>query len=350
MPIPVYINEFLELAKQYPVLDVRSPGEYESGHIPVAYNLPLFTDEERAVVGTTYKQVSREAAVNKGLEIFGPKMKMLADKAKEIHKGNTFLVHCWRGGMRSGTIAWLLELYGFKVYVLRGGYKAFRRNVLESFTKERKMYILGGRTGSGKTLILKELASIGEQVIDLEGLANHKGSSFGALGEKPQPTQEMFENGLFISLHKTNSNHLVWIEDESNMIGTKVIPKVFFSKMRNSPVFFLDIPFEVRLQHLVNEYGKFKPEDLKEAIIRITKKLGGQHAKVALEAMDNGDLKTAFGICLAYYDKTYEYGKSKRMPESIVDCPFQNLNVKEIAEAVIKRWAECEGRGDAVRT
>lgn len=337
MPIAIHIQEFLELSAQHPVLDVRSPGEYENGHIPGAYSLPLFTDEERAVVGTTYKQVSREAAVNKGLEIFGSKMKTLADNAKEIHKGNTFLVHCWRGGMRSGTIAWLLELYGFKVYLLRGGYKAFRRNVLESFANERKMYILGGRTGSGKTLILKELANRGEQVIDLEGLANHKGSSFGALGEKPQPTQEMFENDLFMSLHKTDSNRLVWIEDESNMIGTKVIPKVFFSKMRNSPVFFLDIPFEARLQYLTEEYGKFKSEDLKEAINRITKKLGGQHAKAALEAMDSGDLKTAFGICLAYYDKTYDYGRSKRVQESIINCTFQNINANEISMGIISR-------------
>jgi tRNA 2-selenouridine synthase len=335
VPIPVHIPEFLELSKLYPVLDVRSPGEYASGHIPGAHSLPLFTDEERAIVGTAYKQASREVAVNRGLEIFGPKMKVLADEAKKIHKGNIFLVHCWRGGMRSGTVAWLLELYGFKVYVLRGGYKAFRRNALDSFGIERKIAILGGKTGSGKTLILKALVAKGEQVIDLEGLAHHKGSSFGALGEKAQPTQEMFENSLYMSLCKTDNNRVLWIEDESNMIGTKVIPKVFFTRMRSSPVFFLDIPFDVRLDYLTEVYGKFALGDLKEAISRITKKLGGQHAKAALEAMDNGDLKTAFGICLAYYDKTYEYGKSKRMPESIVSCPFQKIEAGEIAEVVI---------------
>lgn len=337
MPVPVHIHEFLELSKQYPVLDVRSPSEYAAGHIPGACSLPLFTDEERAIVGTAYKQVSREHAVNKGLEIFGSKMKQLADTAKKNYKGETtFLVHCWRGGMRSGTVGWLLELYGFKVYLLRGGYKAFRRSALESFSKEWNINILGGRTGSGKTMILKELGQLGEQIIDLEGLAHHKGSSFGALGEKPQPTQELFENKLFMELKALDNTRSVWIEDESNMIGTKVIPKVFFLKMRNSPVYFLDIPFETRLNYLTQEYGKFSPEEIKEAIIRITKKLGGQHAKAAIEAVDTGEFKTAFGICLSYYDKTYEYGKNKRVPESIVNCSFQVLCAKEIATAVNK--------------
>lgn len=338
MPVSVHFTEFLELSKLYPVLDVRSPGEYAAGHIPDAHSLPLFTDEERAIVGTAYKQASREAAVNKGLQIFGPKMKQLADGAKKINNnGTTFLVHCWRGGLRSGTVAWLLELYGYKVYLLRGGYKAFRSDALETFGKDRKVFILGGKTGSGKTMILKELANCGEQVVDLEGLAHHKGSSFGSLGEKPQPTQEMFENELFMSLIKTDVNRSVWIEDESNMIGTKVIPKAFFSKMRSSPVYFLDIPFEERLNYLVSEYGKFGIEELKEAINRITRKLGGQHAKTALDAIDSGDLKTAFGICLAYYDKTYDYGKNKRMPETIVNCAFQELDAKKIAEEIIRK-------------
>ena len=335
MPTPINIQEFLELAKQHPVLDVRSPAEYGNGCIPSAHSLPLFTDEERAIVGTAYKQVSREVAVNKGLEIFGPKMKLLADQAKEMNKETTFLVHCWRGGMRSGTIAWLLELYGFKVYVLRGGYKAFRKAVLNSFNEERKINILGGKTGAGKTLILKELEGLGEQAVDLEALAHHKGSSFGALGEKPQPSQETFENNLFMCLHKTDTTRTVWVEDESSMIGTKVIPKAFFIRMRNSPVYFMHIPFETRLNYLVEEYGKFDISEIEKAIERIKKKLGGQHAKTALEAIKEGDLKTAFGICLAYYDKTYDYGINKRSLESIVNCSFQELNKKEIARTII---------------
>lgn len=337
MPIPILIHEFLELAKRYPVLDVRSPSEYAQGHIPNAHSLPLFTDEERAVVGTAYKQVSREAAVNKGLEIFAPKMKTLADNAKRTNEEKIFLVHCWRGGMRSGTMAWLLELYGYKVYLLKGGYKAFRKEVLESFTKERKLNILGGKTGSGKTVVLKQLAANQEPVIDLEALAHHKGSAFGALGELPQPTQEMFENNLFVQLHKTDANRAVWVEDESNMIGTKVIPKPFYLKMRNSPVFFIDIPFEVRLDYLTQEYGRFATTDLKEAITRITKKLGGQHVKAAIDAIDSGDVKAAFKICLSYYDKTYEYGKNKRSPESVVNCAFDKLDANNMAIELVEK-------------
>ncbi len=337
MPTPINIQEFLELSEKHPVLDVRSPGEFEAGHIPGAVSLPLFTNEERAIVGTAYKQVSRESAVNKGLGFFAPKMKELADAAKKISGGNTFLVHCWRGGLRSASVAWLLELYGCKVYVLRGGYKSFRRRALESFGEDRNILILGGRTGSGKTLILKELLDLEEQVIDLEQLAHHKGSSFGALGEKPQPTQEMFENTLFIELYKKDKTKTLWLEDESNMIGAKVIPKLFFEKMRSSPVFFLNIPFEVRLDYITEVYGKFNASDLKDAVSRITKKLGGIGTKTALEAIDAGDLKTAFEICLRYYDKTYDYGKNNRNQEKLTACDFEKLNVKEIAEEIIKK-------------
>src|ERR1035437_281695 len=248
MPTSVNIQEFLELSKQHPILDVRSPGEYEYGHIPGANSLPLFSNEERAIVGTAYKQVNRESAVNKGLAFFAPKMKELVNNAKKLSSEKTFLVHCWRGGMRSSSVAWLLELYGFKVYLLRGGYKAFRRMALESFNEERNILILGGRTGSAKTLILKELANLGEQTIDLEQLAHHKGSTFGALGEKPQPTQETFENKLFFQLYKTEKSKTVWLEDQSNMIGSIAIPKPFFEKIRKGNTVFLDIPFEVRLQ------------------------------------------------------------------------------------------------------
>jgi tRNA 2-selenouridine synthase len=296
--------------------------------------LPLFTNEERAIIGTAYKQVSRELAVNKGLEFFGPKMKELVKSAKKINSGTTFLVHCWRGGMRSGSVAWLLELYGFKVYLLKGGYKSFRNFALESFFEDRKMLVLGGRTGSGKTLILKELEKLGEQIIDLEKLAHHKGSSFGALGELPQPTQEMFENELFFQLLKSDKNKTVWLEDESNRIGARTIPQSLFEKMRACKNVFIDLPFEVRSEYLTQEYGKFAPEDLKDAIKRIEKRLGGLATKTAIEAIDSGDIKQAFELCLIYYDKTYTYGKNKRTPESVINCSFEKLEADFIAKGI----------------
>ena len=210
----LHIEKFLELAKQHPVLDVRSPGEYTHAHIPGAYSLPLFTDEERKLVGTAYKQQSREQAIKLGLDYFGVKMRKMVEEVESVvsqqsavGKGgaglktaNCILVHCWRGGMRSAGVAWLLDLYGFKVYTLVGGYKKFRNHVLETFNLPFNLKILGGYTGSGKTELLKTLKEKGERIIDLEGIAGHKGSAFGNIGLPKQPGQEMFENILALEL------------------------------------------------------------------------------------------------------------------------------------------------------
>jgi tRNA 2-selenouridine synthase len=152
------IEQFLSLALLHPVLDVRSPGEYNHAHIPGAHSFPLFTDEERKIVGTTYKQNSREEAIKIGLDFFGPTLKQRVIEAERITKGNKILlVHCWRGGMRSAAISWLLDLYGFKIYTLVGGYKAYRNWVLEQFKKNYPFRLIGGYTGSGKTELLVAL-------------------------------------------------------------------------------------------------------------------------------------------------------------------------------------------------
>ena len=204
----VNIEQFLLLADTHPVLDVRSPAEFKRAHIPGAVALPLFSDEERKQVGTTYKQVSREAAIKIGLDFFGPKMRRMVEEVEALLKSSsspigdrtsnnkTVLVHCWRGGMRSAGVAWLLDLYGFKVYTLAGGYKAYRNHVLDILSAPHNFQVLGGYTGSGKTFLLHHLRKLGENVIDLETLASHRGSAFGAIGQPEQPAQEMFENLL----------------------------------------------------------------------------------------------------------------------------------------------------------
>lgn len=308
----INIEEFLSLSEQYPVIDVRSPGEYNHAQIPGGYSLPLFTDEERKVVGTIYKQQSREAAIKTGLEFFGVKMKRMVEEAESLNS-KTMLVHCWRGGMRSAAIAWLLDLYGFKVYTLSGGYKAFRNWVLQQFNKEYNLKILGGYTGSGKTMVLKEMQQKGYPVIDLENLANHKGSAFGAIGENPQPSQEMFENLLAAELFKkTSSETETWLEDESQRIGKLIIPNSFWEKMRNSAVYFLDIPFAERLNYLATTYGSFEKEQLEESILRIQKRLGGLETKMALALLSEGNIEACFGILLKYYDKLYHKGLHNR--------------------------------------
>jgi tRNA 2-selenouridine synthase len=296
------IEAFIQLAPQAVVLDVRSPGEYNHAHIPGAISLPLFTDEERKVVGTAYKQQNRETAIKIGLDFFGPKMRGIVEKtealcaAKKIVGENTevkvqipVLIHCWRGGMRSGGIAWLLDLYGFKVYTLAGGYKRFRNYVLASFNLPINYNVLGGYTGSGKTKVLHELNKKGKRVIDLEGLANHKGSAFGAIGQPECPSQEMFENLLATAIRKFADNEEpVWIEDESQRIGPLNLPHGFWNALKMSPVYFLDIPFEKRLSQLECEYGKLEKEKMVNAIMRIQKRLGGLETKTAINFLLEG--------------------------------------------------------------
>ncbi len=304
----VDIESFLGLAKTNLIIDVRSPGEYKHAHFPGACNLALFTDEERKIVGTAYKQQSREQAIKIGLDYFGVKMRKMVEEVEQItHKNPSavILVHCWRGGMRSEAVAWLLDLYGFKVCLLKGGYKRFRQYVLQTFTLSFKFQLLSGYTGSGKTMLLQQLAGQGKPVIDLEGIANHKGSAFGAIDQPSQPSQEMFENILALEL-RTNITDYIWIEDESQRIGAVVIPSKMWEQMQQSPVYFLDIPFECRLLKIIKEYGGLEKEKLTEAIKRIQKRLGGHETKIAIQYIEEDNLLECFRILLKYYDKCYQ--------------------------------------------
>jgi tRNA 2-selenouridine synthase len=186
-------SEFLDLCKVFSAIDVRSEKEYGHGHIPGAVNLPLFSDEERVVIGTIYKNSGREASVLKGLEIAGPKLAGFVKKLHKITDQKDILVHCWRGGMRSESMAWLFGQAGYKAHVLEGGYKAYRRFIREELSRPLTYIILGGLTGSGKTELLHMLGRAGEQILDLEKLACHKGSVFGGLGQPGQPANEQFE-------------------------------------------------------------------------------------------------------------------------------------------------------------
>ena len=237
--------------------------------------------------------------------------------------------------MRSAGVAWLLDLYGFKVYTLVGGYKAYRKWVLAQFEKEYDFSIIGGYTGSGKTLLLHELAKEGQTIIDLEGLAHHKGSAFGALGEKDQPKQEMFENLLAGSLQLAGSRELhpvsgIWLEDESQRIGNLQIPMPLWSTMRKSPVYFLDIPFEERLNYLTQEYGKFEKEKLVNAVIRIQKRLGGLETKNAINHLLENNQRECFRILLTYYDKWYSKGLHNRenLSSLLNKIPCKNVDTK----------------------
>ena len=252
------IQEFFAATHPLPLIDVRSPGEYEKGHIVGAVNIPLFSNEERARVGTVYVQKSKEKAIELGYEYVTPKLDWFIEESRKVAGQLALVIHCWRGGMRSQAFAEHLNSNGFKeVFILDGGYKAYRNFMLAFFEQSFHLRILGGYTGSGKTYILKELDALGEQIIDLEEIAHHKGSAFGAIGEIAQPTQEQFENNLFTNLRQLNRKEPIWVEDESHNIGRINTPMVFFKQMREQAVYFIDIPKEKRAEHLVGEYSNF---------------------------------------------------------------------------------------------
>ncbi|MCB2409449.1 tRNA 2-selenouridine(34) synthase MnmH [Hymenobacter lucidus] len=331
IPLP----EFLAGPADIPILDVRAPIEYAHGHIPGALNLPLFSDEERARIGTAYKQVSQDRAIHIGLDFFGPKMSRLVKHAQKLAPNKEVRLHCWRGGMRSGAVHWLLELAGFKVHLLDKGYKDYRRWALAQFSEPRPMLILGGLTGSGKTDVLHELARRGETIVDLEGLASHKGSSFGAIGLPAQPTPEQFENNLALALSQLPTAVTPWLEDESLTIGRLTIPKPLFEQMRRAPLVVLDIPRAVRTRKLAAEYGKEDPQQLSEAIQRISKRLGGLATKDALAAIEAGDMEQMVDIALSYYDKTYGFGLDNKTNSRVLRLPSDTCDPLVNADLVL---------------
>ena len=324
------ILTFLKKAETIPAIDVRTPAEYEQGHIPDAYNIPLFSNEERKRVGITYKHSGQKDAVFMGLEFVGPKMKELALEASKIASDKKLLVHCWRGGMRSASMAWLFRTVGLESMVLEGGYKSFRRFVLDFLESNFPFVVIGGYTGSGKTEILRELENMGEQVIDLEGLAHHKGSAFGGLGEKSQSTNEQFENDLFLPLFRFSKERIVWIEDESRTIGKNTLTAGIHRNIRSAPMIFLNLAFEDRIKNLVRDYSHFPKKDLVDAIERIRPRLGDQTARSAIKEIENGNYDHTAELILHYYDKTYGYGLDKRNKDRVYKLSAKEANVPKI--------------------
>ncbi len=332
-------KEFLD--EGITIIDVRSPSEFAQGHIPGAYNLPIFDDDERAKVGIRYKYSGKDSAVLLGLEIVGPKMAGFVKQARKIANGKKVQVHCWRGGMRSQKMAWLFETCGMEVGILEGGYKAYRSYIRSQFEIPADIIILGGMTGSGKTDVLHALKNAGDQIVDLEGIAHHKGSAFGALGQEPQPTNEQFENNLSEAWRDLESGKPVWFEDESRAIGANSIPEPLFVQMRRAPVVRMELPKVFRIKRLIKEYAGFDKEMLEHAIIRIKKRLGGQHVKRALDALNTDDFATVADITLDYYDKAYLDGlHNKRWSDIIRDVIVEDDNPEKTAKILINERKE----------
>ena len=318
------------------LIDVRTPDEYASGHIPGAVNIPLFSNEERAEVGTLYKRESRMAAMLRALELVGPKMADFVRTAKKYPYNEHLIIHCWRGGMRSSTFAWLMNTVGIPAVTLKRGYKGFRNHILVFFEQNINIKIITGCTGSGKSDLLRHMHHMGEQVVDLEGLANHKGSSFGALGQNPQPTSEQFHNDLYWAMKDFDVSRPVWMEDESMRIGKVFIPEPLWKQMRKSPLYRIDLCPEARLNRLVEEYACFNPADLASAIGRISKRLGGQNVKLALEELEKGHFKEVAEILLAYYDRTYNRSIEERAAQVVFQREYDSFNADVIIRDIKK--------------
>ncbi len=339
--------EFLERARTLTVLDVRTPSEFTHGHIPGASSLPLFSDEERAEIGTLYVQKGRANAIKRGLDFVGPRMRALLEAGEAAARDGAVLVHCWRGGMRSGSLAWLFGFYGLDVGTLEGGYKNFRRYIIDDvFTRNRDLRVLAGRTGAGKTATLLALARAGQRVVDLEGLARHRGSAFGALGQAAAPTQEQFDNNLGMELDRLDfpaaraepaSLAPVWVEDENRTIGRLALPGPLYAAMRSAPLVYIDAPFDRRVAYLMEEYGRFPAADLALAVQNIARRLGGLETGRALDAILAGDLRTACEIALRYYDSAYEYALAKRDGPRMIKIDGDPFTPDENARRILTR-------------
>ena len=326
-------EEFLAGAKESGalLLDARSPAEFADGHIPGARSFPLFDNAERAEIGTLYKQVGREQAVERGLEFIGPRMAQMVREAKALfaeHDGRRPIhLYCWRGGMRSGSMGWLFRTAGLPVVLLEGGYKAYKQMLPEYMARPWPLVRVGGYTGSAKTAVLQELAHAGEQVVDLEGLARHFGSAFGNLEGHPQPSSEHFRNLLAEALDGLDANRRIWVENESRRIGKVHLPEPFYQRMIACPALEMLRSADDRVDHLVDMYGAFDVALLRDAFEAIRAELGGQETEEALAALDVEDLAKAARIALAYYDRTYEHGLQKRAGDRRhpVDCAGVSL-------------------------
>jgi len=328
------VDNFLKLSVNTPIIDVRSPSEFENGHIFGAINMPIFSDAEHKIIGTKYKQESRDTALATALEIVAQKTDFFLNQIAKINSKN-IAVYCWRGGFRSDGMAHLFQSVGKNIFKLDGGYKSFRKHISQFFEQKFPFIILGGKTGSDKTKILYELAKQGEQIIDLEKLADHKGSAFGAIGEIKQKTIQQFENKLFHAFQQLDLKKRIWVEDESKMIGRLKIPDTIFQQMRSKNVIQLRISKKRRTDNLIKNYTNFEHSFLIDAVTKISGKLGGLNTKLVISAIEQNDFFTAIDIILNYYDKTYQFGLSKRDLNTVFPLKISTKSNKQIAETVI---------------
>lgn len=330
------IDEFVLLASSIPVIDVRSPFEYQKGHIPGSFNLPLLNDEERHLTGLSYAKHGKSEAVRGALEMVGPKMIHLVDEAHKIAPEGHLAVYCFRGGMRSKSMAWLLEISGFNISILEGGYKSWRAYALKELANPKPLMVITGHTGCGKTEILHTLATMGEQVIDLEGLASHRGSVFGAIGLPNQPSSEHFSNLLAMQWLSLDDSKPTYIESESVRIGNVQIDQGFFAHIENAPAICIQSPRKERINRILNEYATNNKDLLINAFQHICRRLGDKNTRDAILAVQENRLHDAVEIALNYYDSFYKKQQDLRNKDQLMTFDTAGLNQDVIASKIIE--------------
>ena len=333
-----------------PLIDVRSPGEYYKGNLPNSINIPLFDNEERAKIGTLYKNYGREKAVMQGLEFLANKIENMLENIFEVlnlykvQNNNSkseeinLKIYCARGGMRSQSISWLLEKYNQKNITLNGGYKSYRKSTLDNFNKQWEIILIGGKTGTGKTKLLKLLDENNYQIIDLEGLACHRGSTFGALGMHEQPSNEQFENLIADELKSFRKKDKIFVEAESANIGKCKIPHEFFNQMKTAQRIEIIKSESNRLQELIKTYSIFDEKDLINSVMRIKKRLGPQRTQTAIDSIKNKDWESVCKSVLEYYDKCYEHEKVGKNNIKVIDMTdmFDNKETLKLIKDLMK--------------
>lgn len=296
------------------VIDVRSPAEFAEDHLPGAVNWPVLDDEQRRIVGTLYVQESPLAARKLGATLVARNIathveRWVQDRPREWQP----LVYCWRGGQRSGALAWFLDQIGFRTAKLQGGYKAFRAEVraaLELLPQQFSFTVIAGRTGSGKTRLLQALREHGAQVVDLEAIACHRGSVLGGLPHTPQPSQKAFDTQLWHTLRALDAARPVFVESESKKVGALQLPDALVARMRDhSRCLRVEMADTARVQLLLEEYGFFaqQPERFCELLDALIELQGKERIKRWQSMARAGQWAEVFDeLMREHYDPLYE--------------------------------------------
>lgn len=299
-------------------IDMRSPSEFAAGHIPGALNIPLFSDIEREQVGIIYRNISVEDAKQSGLAIVSPKLPAIVSQIHTLYKtGRTVIVYCWRGGMRSKSVVSVLELMGVQAFQLLGGYKAYRRYVLESlnnFSLKPEIVVLCGSTGVGKTSLLTILEEKKVPVINLEKLANHRGSAFGHVGLGKPQTAQNFDALLLDELERLNSENYIIVECESKRIGNVYLPEVLYQAMQQGRKILAYANIDIRISRLISEYTglyEHNSEAILNSLKSLSKRLGNKKTNKLLDDFAGGRIReVVYTLLVDYYDPLYGYEKA----------------------------------------